>query len=102
VLLNFPNNPSGYTPTIDEGEKITAVLKKAANAGNKIVVILDDSYFGLVFEDGVMTESLFSRLANCHENLLAIKVDGITKEEYAWGSGCICNLRHQKRHTGVV
>jgi len=33
----------------------------------------------------VMTESLFSKLANCHENLLAIKVDGITKEEYAWG-----------------
>jgi aspartate/methionine/tyrosine aminotransferase len=32
-----------------------------------------------------MTESLFSKLANCHENLLAIKVDGITKEEYAWG-----------------
>ncbi len=85
VLLNFPNNPSGYTPTLEEGEKITVVLKEAANAGNKIVVILDDSYFGLVFEDGVMTESLFSSLANCHENLLAIKVDGITKEEYAWG-----------------
>jgi aspartate/methionine/tyrosine aminotransferase len=32
-----------------------------------------------------MTESLFSRLAGCHENLLAVKVDGITKEEYAWG-----------------
>jgi aspartate/methionine/tyrosine aminotransferase len=85
VLLNFPNNPSGYTPTLEEGEKITGVLKEAASTGNKIVVILDDSYFGLVFEDRVMTESLFSRLADCHENLLAIKVDGITKEEYAWG-----------------
>jgi aspartate/methionine/tyrosine aminotransferase len=85
VLLNFPNNPSGYTPSLEEGEKITAVLQEAANSGNKLVVILDDSYFGLVFEDMVMTESLFSKLANCHENLLAIKVDGITKEEYAWG-----------------
>jgi aspartate/methionine/tyrosine aminotransferase len=85
MLLNFPNNPSGYTPTLEEGEKITAVLKEAANSGNKLVIILDDSYFGLVFEDRVMTESLFSKLANCHENLLAIKVDGITKEEYAWG-----------------
>lgn len=85
VLLNFPNNPSGYTPTEKEGEEMMGVLKEAAYAGNRLIVILDDSYFGLVFEDMVMTESLFSKLANCHENLLAIKVDGITKEEYAWG-----------------
>ncbi len=85
VLLNFPNNPSGYAPTEEEGEKIISALKEAAEAGNKLVVILDDSYFGLVFEDTAMTESLFSKLAHSHENLLAIKVDGITKEEFAWG-----------------
>jgi len=85
VLLNFPNNPSGYTPTPKEAEDIVRVLKEAAEAGNKLVVITDDSYFGLVFEDGGMTESLFSKLAISHENLLAIKADGITKEEFAWG-----------------
>lgn len=85
VLLNFPNNPTGYSPTEKEGEEITDVLREAAQAGNRLIVIIDDSYFGLFFEDTVMTESLFSKLANCHENLLAIKVDGITKEEYAWG-----------------
>jgi aspartate/methionine/tyrosine aminotransferase len=85
LLLNFPNNPSGYTPTAKEAEDIVRVLKEAAEAGNKLVVVLDDSYFGLVFEDGVATESLFSKLANSHENLLAIKADGLTKEEFAWG-----------------
>jgi aspartate/methionine/tyrosine aminotransferase len=85
VLLNFPNNPSGYTPTVKEGEAIVSALKEAAQASNRLIVILDDSYFGLVFEDTGMNESLFSRLANCHENLLAVKVDGLTKEEYAWG-----------------
>ena len=85
VLLNFPNNPSGYTPTKEEGREIIKVLKEAAETGNKLVVILDDSYFGLVFEDDIFTESLFAQLASSHENLLAIKVDGITKEEYAWG-----------------
>jgi aspartate/methionine/tyrosine aminotransferase len=85
VLLNFPNNPSGYTPTKATGKEIISVLKKAAEAGNKLIVILDDSYFGLVFEDDIFTESLFAQLAQLHENLLAIKVDGITKEEYAWG-----------------
>jgi aspartate/methionine/tyrosine aminotransferase len=85
VLLNFPNNPAGYSPTAKEAEDIVRVLKEAAEAGNKLVVILDDSYFGLIFEDSAMTESLFAKLANCHENLLAIKADGITKEEFAWG-----------------
>jgi aspartate/methionine/tyrosine aminotransferase len=85
VLLNFPNNPSGYTPKEKEGQEIVEILRAAAVEGNKLAVILDDSYFGLFFEDDMMTESLFSRLANCHENILAIKVDGITKEEYAWG-----------------
>lgn len=85
VVLNFPNNPSGYTPTKETGKEIIAVLKKAAEAGNKLVVVLDDAYFGLAFEDDIFTESLFAQLADCHENLLAVKIDGITKEEYAWG-----------------
>jgi len=85
VLLNFPNNPSGYTPTREASGEIIRALKEAAEAGNRLMVILDDSYFGLVFEDDIFTESLFSQLAQLHENLLAVKVDGITKEEYAWG-----------------
>lgn len=85
IVLNFPNNPSGYTPTLVEGERIIKVLAEAAEAGNKLLVVLDDSYFGLVFEDKVMIESLFTRLAQCHENILAVKADGLTKEEYAWG-----------------
>ena len=85
VLLNFPNNPSGYTPTKAASREIIGVLSEAAKAGNKLVVIMDDSYFGLGFEEDMFTESLFSELANCHENLLAVKVDGLTKEEYCWG-----------------
>jgi aspartate/methionine/tyrosine aminotransferase len=85
VLLNFPNNPSGYAPTVEVAGKIVAALKKSAEQGNRIAVILDDSYFGLFFEAGLCQESLFSWLAGLHENILAIKLDGITKEEYAWG-----------------
>jgi aspartate/methionine/tyrosine aminotransferase len=85
ILLNFPNNPSGYTPTKEAAEGIIKVLKEAAEKGNQLAVILDDSYFGLVFEDDITAESLFSRLAGLHKNLLAIKADGLTKEEYAWG-----------------
>lgn len=85
VLLNFPNNPSGYTPVPQAADEIVAALSESAESGNKLVVILDDSYFGLIFEERLYEESLFARLSSVHKNLLAIKADGITKEEYAWG-----------------
>ena len=85
LLLNFPNNPSGYTPTISEIKSITEIIKVSAEKGNKIVVIIDDAYFGLVFEEGIEKESIFSQLINLHENILAIKLDGPTKEDYVWG-----------------
>lgn len=85
VALNFPNNPSGYTPTIEEAKAIVSVLKASAEAGNKVVALLDDAYFGLVFEKGVYEESIFAPLADAHPNLLAIKIDGATKEDYVWG-----------------
>lgn len=85
LLLNFPNNPTGYTVTEAEAEELAKVLTKHAAAGEKLVVLLDDAYFGLVYEQGVYTESLFSKLADAHENLLAVKLDGPTKEDYVWG-----------------
>ncbi len=85
LLLNFPNNPSGYTPTKTEANEIINTIKTAAESGSKIAVIVDDAYFGLFFENDIEKESLFSRLANLHENVLAIKLDGATKEHYAWG-----------------
>ncbi len=85
VLLNFPNNPTGYTCTDSEAVQIADVLKKSAEAGNDVVVLLDDAYFGLVYEKGVFLESLFAKLATAHPNLLAVKLDGPTKEDYVWG-----------------
>ncbi|MEI7941750.1 MAG: aminotransferase class I/II-fold pyridoxal phosphate-dependent enzyme [Candidatus Riflemargulisbacteria bacterium] len=85
ILLNFPNNPTGYTPTIEEVKSIVNLIKKSAKQGNKLLVILDDAYFGLVYKKNIYTESLFAELADLHENVLAIKIDGPTKEDYVWG-----------------
>ncbi|MCK3682918.1 aminotransferase class I/II-fold pyridoxal phosphate-dependent enzyme [Maribellus sp. YY47] len=85
VILNFPNNPSGYTPTVEEQDAIVAIIKEAADKGNKIVAITDDAYFGLVFEEGIAQESIFAPLSQLHENVLAVKIDGATKEDYVWG-----------------
>jgi aspartate/methionine/tyrosine aminotransferase len=85
LVLNFPNNPTGYTATDADAAAIRAALLRAAEAGKQVVVILDDAYFGLVYEPGVSRESLFTALAGLHANLLAVKLDGPTKEDYVWG-----------------
>lgn len=85
TLLNFPNNPAGYTPLISEIKAIVAEIKKLSDKGKKVVVIIDDAYFGLVYEENVFTESIFVELANLSENVLALKLDGPTKEDYVWG-----------------
>ncbi len=85
LILNFPNNPTGYTATIADAKKIVAAVKAAAAKGKKIVVICDDAYFGLVYEKGVHGESLFAEFSDLHKNVLAVKLDGTTKEDYVWG-----------------
>ncbi|MGA1870895.1 MAG: aminotransferase class I/II-fold pyridoxal phosphate-dependent enzyme [bacterium] len=85
VLLNFPNNPSGYAPTGKEAAEIVSTIKNAADKGSIILVIIDDAYFGLVYEEGIETQSLFSYLCDIHEHVLAVKLDGPTKEDYVWG-----------------
>jgi len=84
VLLNFPINPTGYTPGAEEGRAIVDAVREAAEAGINVVAVTDDAYFGLFFEDSLQ-ESLFGQLCGLHERVLAIKVDGATKEEYVWG-----------------
>jgi aspartate/methionine/tyrosine aminotransferase len=85
VILNFPNNPSGYTPSRAEAAAVAAMLENAARGGADVLALCDDAYFGLFYGEETTTESLFSTLAGLHERLLAVKIDGPTKEDYVWG-----------------
>ena len=85
LLFNFPNNPTGYTPTEAETEAIVAAVLEAAEAGKKVLVISDDAYYGLQYGDGLIEGAIFSRFAGLHPNVVAVKADGFTKEFYVWG-----------------
>jgi aspartate/methionine/tyrosine aminotransferase len=85
VLLNLPNNPTGYSVTGKEGALITQMLAAIAEAGTNVIAVTDDAYFGLFYEDEVLKESLFANLCDQHPRLLAVKVDGATKENFVWG-----------------
>jgi phosphoenolpyruvate carboxykinase (GTP) len=85
LILNFPNNPTGYSIRKHEADQVVSMLIDAAEDGRNLVVVSDDAYFGLFYENDVLQESLFARLAGAHERILAVKVDGPTKEQFVWG-----------------
>ena len=85
VLLNFPHNPTGYAINRTEAEQIVDAIVACAERGCNILVMVDDAYVGLWYDTSVMHESLFGLLVGCHPNVVPVKIDGATKEEYAWG-----------------
>ena len=85
VILNFPNNPTGYTVSASEADGIAEILTAVARGGTRVIALTDDAYFGLFYDENAIRESIFCRLLDRDPKLLAIKVDGATKENYVWG-----------------
>lgn len=79
LLLNFPSNPNGYSPTPREMKAISEVIVEAAQ-DRTVVVFCDDAYHGLVFDPEATRKSLFFELINQSPNLIPLKCDGVTKE----------------------
>lgn len=79
VILNFPSNPSGYSPTEPELRAMADILTEAA-ADRPVIVYVDDAYHGLVFDPAATPKSLFFELLDRHPQLIPIKCDGVTKE----------------------
>jgi aspartate/methionine/tyrosine aminotransferase len=84
ALVNFPSNPGGYSPTVEQSKVLCDLLLARAEKA-PLLVICDDAYGGLVFEQGVPNRSLFWSLAGRHENLVPVKLDGATKEFALFG-----------------
>lgn len=79
ALVNAPSNPGGYSPAAAERGELVESLVRAAGA-RPLVILCDDAYAGLVFEQGVPARSLFWDLQGRHPNLVPVKIDGATKE----------------------
>lgn len=84
ALLNLPSNPGGYSPTASERADLIAGLVEEAGR-RPLVVVCDDAYAGLVYEDEVPWSSVFWDLIGAHPDLVPVKVDGGTKEMSFFG-----------------
>lgn len=83
LLLNFPSNPLGYSPTADEA---SALVRAIEDSPVPLVVVCDDAYQGMVWEPDARGASLFHDLARLDPaQVLAVKIDGATKELFYFG-----------------
>ncbi len=79
LILNFPANPSGYTPSLAE---TAAIVERVAAHPGPLVVVTDDAYQGWIYAPGRMRRSIYWDLVERLDptRAFAIKVDGATKE----------------------
>lgn len=79
IVLNFPSNPTGYSPTPAEADALADALSELPGP---TLVIVDDAYQGVVHEPDRLNHSVAWRIAaKSHpDRLVVAKVDGATKE----------------------
>lgn len=83
LVLNFPSNPNGYAPGPEE---VAALVASIAGTPVPLCVITDDAYHGMWWDEDIYRHSLFHALATLDpERVLAVKVDGATKELFYFG-----------------
>nr|MDO8088202.1 aminotransferase class I/II-fold pyridoxal phosphate-dependent enzyme [Candidatus Sigynarchaeum springense] len=86
LLLNFPNNPTGYSPSTVEMTSIAdAIVKTADTLQKPVVVMIDDAYEGYVYDKAAEKRSLFAFLLDKHPMVLPVKMDGASKELLFYG-----------------
>ncbi|MFH1739230.1 MAG: aminotransferase class I/II-fold pyridoxal phosphate-dependent enzyme [bacterium] len=86
LVLNFPNNPTGYCPPRAEADEIKDSLIKLTASGKKwLTVIFDDAYEGYVYDPDAVSGSLFYEMLP-QKRLVTVKLDGISKEMLWYGA----------------
>ena len=86
LILGFPNNPTGYVPNEEEMEELINTLRQIQKDISKpIIVLVDDAYEPYVYSENVINSSIFYTLHELKEDIIPIKLDGITKEMLLYG-----------------
>lgn len=87
IILNFPNNPTGYMPTKEETLKLIKLLQvKQKEVKKTILVLIDDAYEPYIHTENVINKSIFYDLQELEEDIIPIKLDGATKELLLYGA----------------
>jgi len=87
IILNFPNNPTGYVPSVDEVKEIVISLDDVQQQIRKpIIVLVDDAYEPYVYGESMSYTSIFYDIHELKGDVIPIKIDGISKELLMYGA----------------
>ena len=84
IILNYPNNPTGYTPTKEEVLTIVSAIERLAEKGTKVITVVDDAYYGLFYED-VYTQSIFTAITQLDSKTFYQYALTVQLKIFAWG-----------------
>lgn len=89
VLINSPaNNPTGYSLSDDEWDKVIGLLKeKAEDSSKKLTLIVDVAYLEFA-GDGDEQRRFFKKFSLLPENLMVIVCFSMSKSHTAYGLRC--------------
>ncbi|MFX1557039.1 MAG: aminotransferase class I/II-fold pyridoxal phosphate-dependent enzyme [Promethearchaeota archaeon] len=86
ILLGFPNNPTGFIPTWKEANQFVKSLVSLQKRINKpIIILIDDAYEPYTYSESVINRSIFYDFQQLREDIIPLKLDGITKELLMYG-----------------
>ena len=88
VILNTPaHNPTGYSLTDDDWDKVVAILTEEAAAGKPIILLVDAAYIDFA-GDEEKYRSFLPKLETMPENVLPIIAYSMSKTFTLYGARC--------------
>jgi len=86
LLLNFPNNPTGYSPSTAEMTAIADAIVKIADTIKKPVVVIGRRrYDGVCVRRGRGEAQSVRRSSSTSTDVIPVKMDGASKELLFYG-----------------
>ncbi len=96
TILNTPaHNPTGYSLTLEDWDKVIAVLNKAAECGKAIALVVDAAYIDFAGDEEEYRRFL-PKLDELPENVISIVAYSLSKTYTLYGTRCgamICIAR---------
>lgn len=88
IILNTPaHNPTGYSLTLEDWDKVTAILTEAAAGGKAIALVVDAAYIDFAGDEEECRKFL-PKLEEMPENVLPVIAYSLSKTFTLYGTRC--------------
>ncbi len=88
IILNTPaHNPTGYSLTLDDWDKVIEVLKEAASYGKPVALVVDAAYIDFAGDENKYRQFL-PKLETLPENVISIIAYSLSKTYTLYGTRC--------------